>query len=55
MSGEEQNYFNAVSPFQLLNLHCMHLHCYLECSSSKIAFSFFSRAYIQVYVCNYFQ
>lgn len=55
MSGEEENNFNVVSPFRLLNIHCMHLHCYLEYSSSKLhLFSLFSRAYIQVYVYNYF-
>lgn len=53
MNGEEQNYFNAVSPFRLLNIHDMHLHCYLECSSSKLhLFSLLSKAYIHVY--NYF-
>lgn len=55
MSGEEQNYFNAVCPFRLLNMHCTHLHSYLECSSLKLLlFRLFSRAYIQVYVRNYF-
>lgn len=55
MSAKEQKYFNAVSPFRLLNIHCMHLHCYFECSTSKsLLFNLFSRAYIQVYVYNYF-